>query len=112
MSLPIHFFTAVVPKATIIASFDGGLNAFRHCYPDHLDDGELLGAIFMSCHEAEEFLACLSKFGVNVASEAALVDMHHGLLTSPVDGIVIDQRARPGPFPEFHASASEPTDHA
>ena len=97
MAIPINFFTAVLKKAGIEASYPGGLSRFLQDHPDVPQDEHLIGVCFMSGGELQEFVDSLKGIGFDLARGLAVGEMLHGEW-DPCNGI------------EFTATRSGPMD--
>ncbi len=82
MAIQIHCMTVVLKKTAIESTYPGGLTWFLRCYPKAMRDERLVGVVFMSSADVEQFIDVLHAIGFDLANGCAVGDMHVGVLES------------------------------
>jgi len=78
MSIPIVFFTAVLKKQAIEASYPGGLARFLQDRPGAPQDEHLVGVSFMSGGDLQQFVDLLSAISFDISGGFAVGEMFNG----------------------------------
>ena len=82
MAIPIRFMTVVLKKAAIESTYPGGLAWFLRCYPKAARDERLIGVVFMSSGDVQQFIDVLNAIGFDLANGCAVGDMYAGVMES------------------------------
>ena len=83
MAIKVTFLTVVTRIETVERRYPGGMDAYvkDNLVTDTYRDRNIVGVLFMSSGEAEEFIAKLLNLGFSY-DEIALIDQFVGLLSS------------------------------
>lgn len=70
--LPARFTTLVMKKSAIRSTYPGGLGRFQRDYPRTLEEGDLIGLVFMSTGELWETVEVLRGQGYDMDAYGVL----------------------------------------
>lgn len=105
--LPVNFLTAVITKASVAATYPGGVAGFRRDHPHAKEDPHLFALVSMSGHDLQARLDALAAKGLDLAAGCAVADM----MVGPLEGCLAIEFFNTGdsPFsPRWRARAAPP----
>ena len=67
MSLPIEFYSVIVPKKVLIRSYQGGIDQYKEDCPNYSyrEDEHITRVGFMSDGELKEWIGVINRNGLN-----------------------------------------------